>query len=566
LNNSPTLGTWSASSAPTIPGGPSAPTMGTLVAGNGKLTVPFTAPSGNGGSPITDYQYSTDGGSTWTSAGTVSSPIVISGLTNGTSYSVRIRAVSASPGVQSSASSGTPQASAPSAPTISTIESLDSELKVFFTAPSDNGGSSITNYKYSTDGVNYRLLSPGQTTSPIVISKLSSDGSTLLSNGTSYPVTLKAVNSIGDSQASNSSSATPKASQTVTWQPEKSSFSGSELLSFTPYPLASSDGPGNVVYSIADPGTSQCSVDASSGAVTYLSSGVCRVRATAAATSTHKSAIFEFDFTVERVVVAISPVPTPTPTPTVTRAPRSVRPTPTPSPVPSPSAAPTAVPTAPTTVAPESVQRVSYQLGVNFTEQGLPKLAPLESIGLVEGAPIPVSLFPNPSKTALVVEGDGFTISLSAGSSSDEVTALNSDGKLVLTAQSMASFSGTGFKPNTRVIIWLFSDPTQLGSVLTDANGSFEGSLPLPSQIASGEHTVQLNGLTPDGETRSVSVGVVVSEAQVSPISYLPTIALGFLFVIGVSFFWFILFRRRDSEDDDQISTVSRRVTYQART
>ena len=54
----------------------------------------FTAPSSNGGSTITDYEYQLDGGS-WVSASTTTSPVVISGLTNGTSYSVKLRAVNA---------------------------------------------------------------------------------------------------------------------------------------------------------------------------------------------------------------------------------------------------------------------------------------------------------------------------------------------------------------------------------------------------------------------------------------------------------------------------------------
>jgi hypothetical protein len=460
LNSSPTLGTWSSSSLVTIPGGPSAPTVGTLVAGNGKLTVPFTAPSGNGGTPITDYEYSTNDGSTWTSAGSVTSPIVISGLTNGTSYTVRLRAKSTSSGVQSSSASGTPQATAPSAPALASIETLDTELKVTFTPPSDTGGSSITNYKYSTDGVNYRALSPSQTSSPISITKLSLDGTTSLTNGTTYPITLKAVNSIGDSAASNSISAT---------------------------------------------------------------SGV--------------------------VAVAAAPVATPSPKPTVTRAPRVVRPSPLPSPLPSPSPALVAVPNLPSAVSPESVAKIADQLGVTFTEEGLPKLAPLESIGLVDGSPILVSLFPNRENTGLVVEGDGFSISLSAYSENGEAPNLNSEGKLVLSAQSSASFSGSGFAPNTNVVIWLFSDPKELGSVLTDSSGSFEGSLPLPSEILSGEHTVQLNGLTPTGETRSIAVGVVVLDDTASEASYVPTVLLGLAFFGVVTFFWILLFRRRDQTE-----------------
>ena len=68
-----------------------------------RVCVAFTAPTDTGGAAITDYEYQLDGG-TWTSASTTSSPVVITGLTNGTSYSIKLRAVnSAGNGAESAA-------------------------------------------------------------------------------------------------------------------------------------------------------------------------------------------------------------------------------------------------------------------------------------------------------------------------------------------------------------------------------------------------------------------------------------------------------------------------------
>ena len=66
------------------------------------LTVSFTQPAGGG--PITNYEYSTNAGSTWTalSPADTTSPVTISGLTANTSYTVYLRAVgSAGKGTQS---------------------------------------------------------------------------------------------------------------------------------------------------------------------------------------------------------------------------------------------------------------------------------------------------------------------------------------------------------------------------------------------------------------------------------------------------------------------------------
>jgi len=188
---------------------PSAPSISAITASSGQLSVAFTAPTSTGGAAISNYEYSTNDGSNWTtrSPDSTVSPIVIPSLNNGTSYQVRIRAVnSVGNGTQSSAVTGTPAApaSTPGAPTISGITAGDTQLSVAFSAPSSDGGASITNYDYSVDdGANWVTPSTPSTASPIVI--------TGLTNSTSYPVKIRARNSAGGGTASNAVSATPLA-------------------------------------------------------------------------------------------------------------------------------------------------------------------------------------------------------------------------------------------------------------------------------------------------------------------------------------------------------------------
>jgi hypothetical protein len=70
------------------------PTIDSISATSGTLTVYFT-PGAARGSTTTNYQYSTNNGGAWTTRSPVSttSPIAITGLTDGTGYTVRIRAV-----------------------------------------------------------------------------------------------------------------------------------------------------------------------------------------------------------------------------------------------------------------------------------------------------------------------------------------------------------------------------------------------------------------------------------------------------------------------------------------
>jgi len=92
------------------PTAPAAPSITSVTAGNATLSVAFTA-GGDGGSAITNYEYSTNNGADWTARSPVSteSPLVITGLVNGTSYDVRIRAVNAvGSGAASNMTTGTP--------------------------------------------------------------------------------------------------------------------------------------------------------------------------------------------------------------------------------------------------------------------------------------------------------------------------------------------------------------------------------------------------------------------------------------------------------------------------
>ena len=81
---------------------PRAPTIGTVTATAGRLTVTFTKPSSNGGATITNYEYSTNNGVTWKafSPADTSTPLLITrrsdttgSLVKGTTYKVRIRAI-----------------------------------------------------------------------------------------------------------------------------------------------------------------------------------------------------------------------------------------------------------------------------------------------------------------------------------------------------------------------------------------------------------------------------------------------------------------------------------------
>ena len=174
---------------------PSAPTFGGYSVGDGLFSANFS-PGADNGSAITNYEYSLNDGLTWiarTPASTTS-PLVVGGLINGTTYQVRLRAVNAAGGGSASAAIGVRPLSAPSAPTIDSVLPGNQHFSVNF-SPGANNGSAITNYEYSlNDGLTWIARTPASTTSPLVVGGLI--------NGTTYQVRLRAVNAAGAGSAS----------------------------------------------------------------------------------------------------------------------------------------------------------------------------------------------------------------------------------------------------------------------------------------------------------------------------------------------------------------------------
>jgi gliding motility-associated-like protein len=141
---------------------PSAPTITSITNSAGTATINFTAPTSNGGSAIINYEYTTDGGTTWTafSPVTTSSPVTVSGLTNGTTYPFQLRALNAiGPGAASNIISTTITVN-----TLPTISSISNQIACSTGTPASvnfvisDAETAVANLSLSVTSSNTTLL------------------------------------------------------------------------------------------------------------------------------------------------------------------------------------------------------------------------------------------------------------------------------------------------------------------------------------------------------------------------------------------------------------------------
>ena len=181
-------------------GPPSPPVIGAATAGNAQASVSFTAPVSSGGSPITSYTATSDPGGL-TGVGSAS-PVTVSGLSNGTTYTFTVKATNAiGSGNDSFASNAVIPGAPPGPPLSVSAVRGNAEATVSFTPPASSGTGSISSYTVTS---NPGGLTAMGSTSPLIVLGLA--------NGVAYNFTVTATSAFGTGNPSSpSNSVTPEA-------------------------------------------------------------------------------------------------------------------------------------------------------------------------------------------------------------------------------------------------------------------------------------------------------------------------------------------------------------------
>jgi predicted phage tail protein len=183
-------------------GVPGAPTGLRAVAGNANVTLNWTAPTSDEGSAIEYYVVYQDGEALFDHPTGLTT--VVTGLSIGHEYSFTVAAHNlAGQSALSDVATATPFG-VPSAPILVSAVAGHGSITLTWTAPANNGGSAITGYKIYWDAANPPVLNQMESGSTVLSVEV-----TGLTAGTTYYVTVTAINAAGESVKAVALSAMP---------------------------------------------------------------------------------------------------------------------------------------------------------------------------------------------------------------------------------------------------------------------------------------------------------------------------------------------------------------------
>jgi hypothetical protein len=549
------LSTASSTSFSTKPG---LPTVSSVTAGDGEVSVaisPF--------STETNFEYSTDGGSTWTarSSASVSSPWVITGLTNGTTYSLQFRSsYSGQKGASTTSSSATPRPPAVflsgltssvgtlspafSSSTLAYSISVANSVSAIELTPTSAGNSITVAGASVTSGQASSSLALTVGSNTVQVSVVSSAAGAV---ATDYVLTITRAAAAGRDSGGGGGATTPAAAaptpvttpQAATPRTEVPVLQSGPVLrngvvSSAPKAPTASLGGRSIQLSLTVPNSSQLNVGAGNlsigvsvqenqGQIRESAEGTTEIEVTKGSSALVSGTGMRPGSTVQvflplrgsnaKELTRIPVTSDGSFDGSATFATRSNE--------------------APLPIGKNLLQLVSLdengdQLVVEMTvniaqgapapEQNriagvVPTMSPGQSIATSGGEPVPVTITPVSDQKLAVVEGDGWTMAVKVTSDQGGVEPADGGALLRLVRNESAMVSGSGFMPGTRADVWLFSDPTLLGTVTVDENGEFTGEVNIdPSMIPVGEHTLQLQGVGEDGYVKAANMGVLVDD------------------------------------------------------
>jgi len=249
--------------------------------------------------------------------------------------------------------------------------------------------------------------------------------------------------------------------------------------------------------------------------VTGLSSGASATVTVIASRALHKSATR----TVTGSAIAAAPpavvIDIQVPSPTATTLPQGQASIATIAPSAAGAQATTTVPkanTVNTTVAPTTVAPQLAKPTNSIPPPVIPKVSMGETALDVGGVSTKVDL--TRENNQLVIQSGSMKAVLSGLDDSGETRALDSDGNLRLDGGDVVKLNIGGFKPKSKVDVWLFSTPQRLGTAVVGADGRMSGSFTIPKIVEEGSHRIAITAQLPNGKSATFTLGIAIGEIE----------------------------------------------------
>ena len=120
-------------------------------------------------------------------------------------------------------------------------------------------------------------------------------------------------------------------------------------------------------------------------------------------------------------------------------------------------------------------------------------------------------------ESAFITSDDEIEVMIQGVDANESPSAINSDGRLILTVGNFIKVRGSGFTNAGFAEVWLFSTPQLLGRVPKSASGEFLGRVRVPEAMTNGNHTIELRARTRRGRSVLMSVPAIVIGGSNSP-------------------------------------------------
>ena len=297
---------------------PAAPAGLTAAPGDAKVTLTWSAPTSDGGSPVTGYNVWVATSADFNGAGVVlgitGTALAVIDLVNGTPYYFRVTAVNKLGESQPSSVVLATPVTVPASPTGLTAATGNGQVTLTWDTPASDGDSPVTGYDvYVGTTAHFSGRAP--------LAKVTGNAVTVtgLVNGTTYYFRVTAVNKVGEGPASNEVPATP---QTVPGAPAGlTATPGNSKVTLAWTAPASGGAPirGYIIYEGTSPGgetgtpVNDSPVTANSYTVTGLTNGTTYYFEVAAANAAGLSPLSGEASATLPVIVQSSPPPSSAP-------------------------------------------------------------------------------------------------------------------------------------------------------------------------------------------------------------------------------------------------------------